>query len=157
MASPFNKEIADKILERIAEGESVKKITYTQREDGYPSQFTFYGWLLDAEKEGASEELKDFAKRYVRAREIQAEIAVDECMEIADNASDDIQLLDNGDNAKLWIKQTVINRAKLQIDTRRWLIEILRPKKYGKKTQEELPFNTVVIKDYTGGEYESDD
>jgi hypothetical protein len=72
---------------------------------GMPSVSTVCNWL----GEDAA-----FAKRYARAREQQSDHFVDEMVEIADNAED-------------------AQKARLQIDTRKWIASKMRPKVYGDK------------------------
>lgn len=73
--------------------------------EGMPSASTVCTWL----SEDAS-----FAKRYARAREQQSDHFVDEMVEIADTAED-------------------AQKARLQIDTRKWIASKMRPKVYGDK------------------------
>jgi len=115
--STFTQEIADKICERIAEGEGLRRIVL---DDGMPSEKTVYRWL----RENA-----DFRQQYAGAREDQAEHFLDEIMEIADDASRDTVDTDSGEVANTeWIQ-----RAKLRVDARKWAMSKLAPKKYGDK------------------------
>lgn len=93
-----------------------------------PHRATVHNWLAD-------DGYKDFLDRYLRARDVQAEAIFDECLDIADNATDDIMFLvsDDGNDAKAGIKHSAIARAKLQIDTRMRMAGKLKPKKYGDK------------------------
>jgi hypothetical protein len=70
-----------------------------------PDYTTIDRWLT------ASEELR---QRYARAKEAQADYMADEMMQIADNTTDP-------------------QKARLQLDTRKWLAAKLKPKKYGDK------------------------
>jgi hypothetical protein len=65
-----------------------------------------------------------FANQYAHAREEQAEAMVDEMLELANAPKED--------------SSEAINRARLQIDTRKWVASKLRPKKYGDKSNVEL-------------------
>jgi len=56
----------------------------------------------------------DFSGRYARAREEQADYYADEMIRIADTAEDPA-------------------KARVQIDTRKWISSKLKPKKYGDK------------------------
>jgi hypothetical protein len=69
------------------------------------------------------------AKRYARACEMRAEVIANETIEIADS------------------KRLDVNRDKLRVDTRKWLLAKLHPKKYGEKidmTSDGKPFNPSV-------------
>jgi hypothetical protein len=59
---------------------------------------------------------ESFAKQYAHAKEIQLEAFADEIMQIADSAD-----------------EKTVNAARLQVDSRKWLLSKLVPKKYGDK------------------------
>lgn len=99
----FSKELAEAIFARIAQGEGLKRIC--QAED-MPGERTVYGWLR-------RQEHAEFRQMYARAREDQQEHWADEIIEIADNGANDV------------------NQARLRIDTRKWLMAKLAPRKYG--------------------------
>jgi lambda repressor-like predicted transcriptional regulator len=100
------------ILERIAaKGESLRKIC---RVDGMPAASTVFLWLAEDEA---------FSEQYARAREVQADAMFDEILEIADQF----------DNVQDKLDVEHINRAKLRIDTRKWAVSKMAPKKYGEK------------------------
>lgn len=86
---------------------------------------TFYEWIdKDEEK----------AKQYARACEERAESLVDEMIDIADDSSKDVIEQDLGDGIVNHItNHEVIQRSKLRVDARKWLISKLAPKKYGDK------------------------
>jgi lambda repressor-like predicted transcriptional regulator len=100
------------ILERIAaKGESLRKICKT---DGMPAASTVFLWLAEDEA---------FSEQYARAREVQADAMFDEILEIADQYDSLAEKIDTDH----------INRAKLRIDTRKWAVSKMAPKKYGEK------------------------
>lgn len=136
--SSYTPEIGDEICKRIADGKSLSGIC---AEEEMPSTTTVRKWLIEGAKESAEQRFKDFLVNYTRAREEQADAIFDECLEIADNATDDLIFLaesgGEGESAKPALKHSAIARAKLQIDTRKWMAGKLRPKKYGDKVQQE--------------------
>jgi hypothetical protein len=71
-----------------------------------------------------------FQEQYARARELQADAIFDECLDIADEACNDFVIDDEGG---VKIDHDAINRARLRIDTRKWMAGKMRPKKYGDK------------------------
>lgn len=109
----FSQELFDEICDRISEGESLRSIC---KDDGMPSQVAVFKWLG---KEGNDA----LVKQYARARDVQADTIFDECLDIADQYDPDKEAL-NPDH---------INRAKLRIETRKWMAGKLRPKVYGDK------------------------
>lgn len=85
------------------------------KDKGIPNAETVRKWLHD---------FPEFLGNYARAREQQADHYADEMVDIADNATD-------------------TNKARLQIDARKWKASKLLPKKYGDKlditTRDETP------------------
>jgi hypothetical protein len=67
------------------------------------------------------------AVEYARAREDLQELIASQIMEIADQAP---ALTANGS-----VDTGAVQKQKLQIDTRRWLLSKLAPKKYGDKLE----------------------
>ena len=88
---------------------------------GYPSHETIRKWLLED---------SEFVGRYARAREEQCETMADEIIEIADDARFDV-LIDKQGNEKT--DNEVLQRSKLRIDTRKFLMGKIKPKKFGDK------------------------
>lgn len=112
--SSFTPDLAKRICAEIATGLSLNTIC---KQKDYPCIATVMNWLVRGEIETVGE-YRQFLENYTRAREVQADVIFDECLEIADNA---IAL--NEDIAK----------ARLRIDTRKWMAGKLRPKKYNDK------------------------
>lgn len=92
----------------------------------FPSSETVHAWLVKSE---------EFRKSYLRAREAQADLLFDECLEIADHTNDDTIILSSGTEIpnKEWIL-----RSKLRVDTRMRMVGKLSPKKYGEKMEHEV-------------------
>lgn len=134
--SEYTVEIADTICQRIASGESLRRITI---DADMPGQSTVYQWLL-----------KDagFAEKYARARELQADTLADETLDIADNGSNDWMLVNDPDNEAYRVNGEHIQRSRLRIDQRKWFAGKVAPKKYGDKVQiggdPESPLNIVT-------------
>ena len=72
----------------------------------------------------------DLADRYARARDDLIERMANEVLDISD---EDVGYTDDG--KKDW---AAVQKHKLRVDTRRWLLSKLAPKKYGDKTTTEL-------------------
>jgi hypothetical protein len=116
-------ELEDEILGRIIAGESLNAIC---KEDGKPHITTVLRWLAADE---------NFAARYTRAREMQAENLADQMLEIADDGSNDwMEKKDkDGENVGWALNGEAVARSKLRLEQRRWWAEKLRPKVYGTK------------------------
>jgi hypothetical protein len=76
-------------------------------------------------------ETLDAPKRYARAKEIQCEYIADEMLEIADDATNDFMTVVKGDESYERENKEFVNRSRVRIDTRKWLLSKLVPKKYG--------------------------
>lgn len=117
----YTEAIAAEVCQRIAEGETLNQIC---RDKHMPARPTVVGWVL-ADKGG-------MADRYARAREMQFETWADEISEIADNGINDwidreveagrIETEYNGDH---------VQRSRLRVDSRKWLLAKLKPQQYG--------------------------
>lgn len=123
MKTTFTQEIADKICERLADGESLRSICLG---DGMPSRSTIFLWLESSE---------EFRTKYARARGFQAETLVDEMQDIADDGQNDWMEKFGRDGKTLgWeFNKEAAARSKLRLEQRRWFAEKLLPKKYGPK------------------------
>jgi len=73
---------------------------------------------------------EEAANRYARAKELQMDYLAEELLEISDDGSNDTIINEKGQKVedKEWT-----NRSKLRVDTRKWLMSKLAPKKYGDK------------------------
>lgn len=118
----YTTKVADTICERLADGESLKRICSG---DDMPSKATVFRWL-DAHKQ--------FRDMYVRAREAQADSLADEIIDIADDGLNDTYVDDEG---RVRTDHEVIARSRLRVDARKWLAAKLRPRRYGERIEPE--------------------
>lgn len=105
----FTDELAAHICAEIAAGRSLRDIC---SDAGIPSQTTVFRWLSEG---------KDFREQYAHAREAQMDAMAEDILEIADEGNEED-----------------VQRAKLRIDTRKWLMSKMAPKRYGDKQQMQL-------------------
>ncbi|WP_426238157.1 terminase small subunit protein [Pararhizobium sp. DWP1-1-3] len=119
----FKQATADRICERIADGESLKAICI---DDAMPSKSSVFKWLS---------ERKEFSDKYARAREAQADALFDDILTIADDGQNDWMERKNDDGENLGWRENgeAIRRSQLRIDARKWMAGKLKPKKYGEK------------------------
>jgi hypothetical protein len=134
----FSKEVFDAICEQISEGVSLRKICEA---DNMPAKGTVMKWLVDFP------ELQD---QYTRARELQAETIFDEMLDIADDGSNDWMEKFNPEGQSIgWqINGEHVQRSRLRLDSRKWQLSKMLPKKYGDKmdvTSGGAPIATVTI------------
>jgi hypothetical protein len=118
----YTPELAAKICERLADGWSLRQIC---GEDDMPDKATVLRWIP---------KFPEFRDQYARAREAQAEFWLDEILEIADDGSNDWVERQRKDGSTYEaIDQEHINRSRLRVDSRKWIMSKLLPKKYGDK------------------------
>lgn len=107
--SLYTPELADEILERLEEGEGLAAIC---DREGMPSRGAVRGWIA-ADYQG-------FSARYARARDQGLEALADEILQLSDDVPQD---------------RDAVAKAKLQVDSRRWLLSKLLPAVYGDRLE----------------------
>lgn len=96
-------ELTLAICKRIAEGESVRSIAL---DNEMPDASTIHRWVINDEQ--------DFRKQYEEAKTIGLEVRAEEIENIAETMKD-------------------IQRAKLVVDTKKWNMSKVAPKRFGDK------------------------
>lgn len=121
----YTKEIGTKICARIAEGESVRAIV---KDDKMPSSSTIFRWLLDDTKQ-------EFWEQYEKARNVQCELMFEELLEIADDGTNDWmdKFGKDGEVTGKQLDSEHVQRSRLRLDTRKWFLSKVLPKKFGDK------------------------
>lgn len=115
---------------RLMLGESLNAICKLPK---YPSKSTVFKWLLEDES---------FSDKYRRAREMQQETFLDEIIEIADDSDNDYIESEKGTQ----FNSEHVNRSKLRINTRQWVMERMAPRKYGSKPETEIKQDSPIGK-----------
>jgi hypothetical protein len=106
----YTDKVARRICERIACGETLKDIC---DDPDMPTTTSVRRWAVN--------DVEGFAERYMRARRLQADWYADEIVSLADNASrEDVQ------------------KARLQVDSRKWVASTLLPRIYGPSQRTEI-------------------
>jgi hypothetical protein len=96
----------NEILERISEGESLRQIIADPKLERLPCTRLFYEWIKGDEK---------LSNNYARATDERAELIFEDLITISDNEYGDA------------------TRDRLRVDTRKWVLGRMKPKKYGDK------------------------
>ena len=110
--------IFSEIIKQISKGKSLRSVL---RQTDMPSSQTFYIWI---------DEDHEKSKQYARACSDRADVIFEDMFYIADATEDDIIMDENG---KLITNHNVIQRDRLRVDTRKWALSKMNPKKYGDK------------------------
>lgn len=117
------------ICEEISKGSSLR--VSLQKEE-CPSSSTFYLWL---------DEDNDKSKQYARACEERSDLIFEEILDIADNGSSDKKIVSDQEV----IDYENIQRSKLRVDARKWMLGKMNPKKYGDKIQQDVTVREVKV------------
>jgi len=112
----YSPELIDKICDRLTQGESLKTIC---KDADMPNTSSIFLWLA---------KYSEFSDKYARAKSAQMDTMAEEIVEISDDRSNDISVDDKGNEKVDW---ECVQRSKLKVDTRKWLMSKLAPKKYG--------------------------
>ena len=91
----------------------------------WPCEKVIYDWLRKN---------KEFSDLYAQAKRDQIEIYIKEIVELSDNTENDLIQTEG----RIVVNNGAINRARLQIDTRKWLACKLVPRVYGEKITQEI-------------------
>jgi hypothetical protein len=121
----YSQEMGDRILERLADGETLKGIC---RDEGMPDAKTVRRWAMVGGVPG-------FGEKYSRARELGYLKMADDVLEHADNSAADSYVDENGNRRP---DHAAVHRSRLQVDTRKWLLAKCLPKIYGDKQTHEV-------------------
>lgn len=125
MARPtdYTEEIAGKILEGLAMGKTLNQILL---DEGMPDRVTVWRW------QKANEEFRNL---YAQSRIEQAHYWSDEIIDISDDGSRDYK--ESGDKGPV-VDMDHIARARLRVDTRKFLMAKIVPKIYGERIAQEI-------------------
>lgn len=119
----YNEEIVKRICDVVSTN-TIGLRRLTQIFDDLPDESTIRLWRRI---------YPDFSLRYAQAKLFQAELLAEECLDIADDASNDWMQTFNEEEQPLgWrVNGEHIHRSRVRIDTRKWWASKLLPKKYG--------------------------
>ena len=133
----YTLELAKEICESIAStSKGTKKLCAENQH--WPCQDTLFAWL---------KAYSEFSEQYARAKMCQVDYLVDEMLEIADDVSSDSFLDEEG---RTIMNSSAITRARLKIDTRKWLACKLVPRVYGSKPENENRIDPVIEQEIKG-------
>jgi hypothetical protein len=117
----YSQKRADALCAELAMGRSLRSVCESK---SMPSVKTVFTWMRKHE---------EFLQQYARAKEESADAMADEVLDIADDGHNDWMIRRFG-NQEAWVENgEAVNRSKLRVDTRKWLMSKMKPKKYGDK------------------------
>ena len=120
----YTAEIADEVCERLANGESLRSIC---SDDHLPPESTVRRWAVHDEG--------GFAAHYAQAREIGYARLAEDILDISDNGTNDWIERNDPNNAGYEANGEHIQRSRLRVESRKWLLSKCLPKIYGDRIE----------------------
>lgn len=111
----YTQELADAICVMLSDGKSLRTVCIQK---GMPDKSTVFVWLRTH---------KEFQDQYARAKEEGADAMFEDLNDIADETH---QIIKSGAEKK---SGAFAQAQRLRIDTRKWYLSKVKPKKYGDK------------------------
>lgn len=123
----YSQELASRLCAELAMGRSLRSVC---NDEGMPSTTTVFNWFRI---------YPEFLEQYTRAKEESADAMAEECLDIADDGTNDyMERLDkDGECVGYQVNGEHIQRSRLRVETRKWLMAKMKPKKYGEKVVQE--------------------
>ena len=118
----YSPELATKFCERMINGESMRSIC---RDESMPCASTICLWRTKH---------AEFSEQYAIAQDIRAELGFDDIQEIADDGRNDWVATNDPENPGYRANGEHIQRSRLRVDTMKWRLARMSPKKYGERT-----------------------
>lgn len=124
--SKYTQELGKEICDRLSNGESLTSIC---RADRMPSESNARAWAKNPQH--------PFSADYIRAREIAYMKMADEVIEISDDGSNDWMRREGkeGDGSPYAIMGEHVQRSRLRVDARKWILSKMLPKVFGDRQE----------------------
>ena len=130
----FSAPVADLICSRMAEGETLRTICLDR---SMPARSTVYRW---------TSKNPQFRDQYARAREALFEHWAEEILTISDDGSTDYVTKVGRNGAEYEaVDQEHIQRSRLRVDSRRWLLSKLKPGTYGDRIESVISGQVDIV------------
>jgi hypothetical protein len=143
--STFTQELADVICSELAMGYSLRTVC---KPDTMPAVATIFNWFRTH---------PEFLEQYTRAKEESADAMADDILDIADDGTNDwTTRTDKQGNEFEVVNNDVIQRSRLRVETRKWLMAKMKPKRYGDKLDVESGGKPITFIVNRGGDEQQD-
>lgn len=116
----YTEELAAHICSEVSSGRSLRSIC---EDEGMPARSSVFLWMSRH---------KTFSDQYAKAQVDRATAMAEEILEISDDGAGDFIDLGEGRVAP---NSVSVARDKLKVDTRKWLLSRMDPKRYGDKVE----------------------
>lgn len=115
----------------MAKGKTLRSICRELEPLDGPADSTVRQWVMD--------DVDGFAAHYAKARDTGLDAMSEECFDIADDKQLDTITRKRDDGTEFeTINSEWIARSRLRVDTRKWYLSKLAPKRYGDKLTTEI-------------------
>lgn len=123
----YSPELASRLCAELAMGRSLRSVC---KDESLPCIATIFNWFRVH---------PEFLEQYTRAKEESADAMAEECLDIADDGTNDyMERLDkDGECVGYQLNGEHVQRSRLRVETRKWLMAKMKPKKYGEKVVQE--------------------
>lgn len=115
----YTPELGVIICQRVAEGQTLREIG---RDPAMPFKTNVMDWR---------EKYPDFGERYARARQKALDNMAEEILLISDDATNDYMDRQSQTGVTRCLDAEHVNRSRLRVDARKWLLSKLKPHIYG--------------------------
>lgn len=133
----YTDAIADAICTQLSEGRSLNAIC---KQLGFPKESTVRLWAMD--------DVNGFAAKYARARELGYAMLAEELLEIADTPVIGVKTVNKATGIET-TEGDMIERSRLRVDTRKWMLSKMLPKIYGDKIEVDQKTEIIGTLDMT--------
>ncbi len=132
----YSPELATEFCERVASGRLMSDVC---RDPDMPSHATLYRWM---------EKHESLRSEYARARISQADEFAAETLRIASQVWEGKRhkhtTFSDGSTEEEVVTEDNERRARLAVDTRKWILSKLFPRQYGDRTEESQPDSGIA-------------
>tara|TARA_R100001530_G_scaffold16179_1_gene14295 strand:+ start:61 stop:534 length:474 start_codon:yes stop_codon:yes gene_type:complete len=132
----YTEDLVAEICSQLADGLSLRTICLSE---DMPNKATVFKWLRKYPR---------FNDQYAKAKEESVDALFEEIIDIADDGSNDWMESNNPENPGYRANGEALQRSRLRVDTRKWALSKLKPKKYGDRLfQETKHSGSVGVRD----------
>lgn len=139
MAYKDKQALYNSILSEIEQGASLLSVL---KKEGMPNRVTFFVWMKESE---------DNTNNYARAIKARSDVLFDEMIEIA-YTPEEGEVIKSSSHGVETTTSDMLGHRRLKIDTLKWILSRMDPKKYGDKMsieQETKSITEIVLTDAT--------
>jgi hypothetical protein len=119
----YSQDIADRVCAELAKGRALRAVCRENAE--FPSEAAIREWAL--------KDICGFAAQYARARDLGLDAMADELLEISDTPQMGQKVTEKASGEEVTTGDMIEHR-RLRVDTRKWYLSKVAPKKYGDRT-----------------------